>query len=110
MTVRETRRFRDEADRQYLWLVMYRPAGEAWAWENALNAALVELGLVGLGKDPARFPLCQDPAVQGRGLRQVLFGRGGRPTHRLIFEIDGDVVRVLAVRGLVQADLTPGDL
>ncbi|NNJ27864.1 type II toxin-antitoxin system RelE/ParE family toxin [Alienimonas chondri] len=105
MSVEESRRFRETADRQYLWLVMYRPAGEAWAWENALHAALA-----GLEEDPARFSLCQDPGVQDRGLRQAPFGPRGKPTHRLIFEIDGDAVRVLTVRGFAQPDLTPDDL
>ena len=105
MKVEETPRFREEADRAYLWLVMHRPLGRAWAWEAALKAALAKLD-----DDPGRHPLCTDPAVQGRGLRQVAFGPGRRSTHRLVFTVDGDTLTLRTVRGLGQDDLTPEDL
>ena len=59
---------------------------------------------------PGRHPRCTDPAVRNRGLRQRTFGVGSTKTHRLVFEIDGDVVRLLTVRGLAQDDLIPDDL
>ena len=43
-------------------------------------------------------------------LRQITFGLGNKPTHRVVFEIRGDTVYVLAVRHLAQADITPNDV
>ena len=105
MTVERTAKFLDASDRQYLWLVMHRSGGEAWAWEAAVNAAVDRAA-----EDAERHPLCQDPAVQGRGLRQVAFGPGRRPTHRLVFTVDGDTLTLRTVRGLTRDDLTPRDL
>ena len=101
-----TPRFEDDAGRAYLWRVTHRPAGEAWAFEVALRAA------VGAARRNSEgFALCQDPRVLGRGLRQAMLGGGRRPTHRLIFETDRPAgrIRLLALRGLAQPDLTPAD-
>ena len=105
MTVELTDGFEDAVARQYLWLVLYRPAGLAWAWELARKAAMADLA-----DDPDRHPRCTDPAVRNRGLRQRAFGVGRTKTHRLVFEIDGVVVRLQTVRGLAQDDLIPDDL
>ena len=50
---------------------MHRSGGEAWAWEAAVNAAVDRAA-----EDPERHPPCRDPAVQGRGLREVRSGTG----------------------------------
>ena len=80
MTVVRTEKFRNESDRRYLWLVMHGRSGEAWAWEGAVQAAVDKLL-----PNPHSRPLCLDPAVQGRGLREAYFGTDGANTHRLIF-------------------------
>jgi plasmid stabilization system protein ParE len=43
-------------------------------------------------------------------LRELLFGTGYRPTHRILFRIDGSIVEILAVRHTSRIDLAPDDL
>lgn len=43
-------------------------------------------------------------------LRQMLFGLGARPSHRVVFVIDGEDVVVLRVRHVAQRSLTVDDL
>ena len=105
MIVQETERFKDAADKIYLRFVLDGEAGAAWAWLDALQGILHALPI-----GASAYPLCLDPEVQGRGLREAYFGVGRSKTHRLIFEIDGDVVRARTVRSFAQDDLTPADL
>ena len=105
MRVERGPKFVDAADGRYLRLVIDGRSGDPSAWEAALNEAVA-----GLLPDPGRHSLREDPAVQGMGLRQRTFGVGRKRTHRLVFRIDGDVVRLMTVRGLTQRDLTPRNL
>ena len=105
MNVVRSEKFRDVSDRRYLWLVMHGEAGEAWAWECAVRRTVETLA-----DNPERFPLCHDPTVQGRNLREAHFGAGRTKTHRLIFRVHEATVEVLTVRSFAQDDLTPADL
>jgi hypothetical protein len=44
------------------------------------------------------------------GLRQLLFGLGRRPTHRIIFLVDGKRVIIYRIRHTAQATLDFDDL
>ena len=79
-------------------------AAAARRWFAAVDRAVNSLA------DSQGHPLCQDPAVAGRNLREKYFGAGRTKTHRLIFRVRGSTVEVLTVRGLAQDDLTPADL
>lgn len=107
MRVVLTDRFQDDADGHYFWLLVNRPSGAAPAWAAAVRNAVRAAATNADG-----HPVCSDPLVSGRGLRQRAFGPGRRPTHRLIFEVDAAAgeVRFLACRGLSRPDLTPADL
>lgn len=43
-------------------------------------------------------------------IRELLYGSGRRKTHRIVFRIENDLVKVLAVRHIARADLTPDDV
>ena len=105
MTVDKTEPFKKAADEAYLRLVLDGAAGAPWAWECALRETVSALPIGAFA-----YPLCLDPKVQGLGLREAYFGAGRTKTHRLIFAIDGDVIRVRTVRSFSQPELTPADL
>jgi plasmid stabilization system protein ParE len=66
----------------------------------AINSLAENPGGCGLAHESDKFPF---------ELRALLYGSGKRKTHRALFRIDGDQVRVLAIRHLSQKDVTPDD-
>ena len=103
--IRHMPQFVRQLDEGWRVLSARRGAAHANAWHDAAldeADALVDM--------PAARPLCLDPAVQGRGLREAYFGAGKTDTHRLIFRVRGGTVQILNVRGFAQRDLTPADL
>jgi hypothetical protein len=59
---------------------------------------------------PQRCPLACENHKSDDELRELHFGLATRPTHRIIFVIDPDAVRVLAIRHVAQDDVAPEDL
>lgn len=89
----------------------------AWWWREHRSAeqaarwlAGMELAIASLRSDAERFPFAAEAAAVGVPLRQSLFGLSGRPTHRLVFEIEDDRVLIYAIRHLAQQELTPDDI
>lgn len=79
-----------------------RSQAGAARWFDAYQR-LVEV----LRQDPHRFARAREAEDLGIDLREALFGtRPTRPTHRLLFVIHVDTVRVLAVRHHAQQDWT----
>ena len=60
-----------------------------------------------LADNPSRCILARENHKSDDELRELHFGLGSRPTHRVIFVIDGDAVRVLSVRHAAQDDRDP---
>ncbi len=84
----------------YEWWRENRSNEQAESWLNAIYPAIETLKEM-----PRRCtPLIGDgfPRVE---IRQLLFGIGKRPTHRIVFEIDQESIIILRVRHLSQQDL-----
>jgi hypothetical protein len=57
-----------------------------------------------------RQPLASEPSLRFAGVRQLPFGLGNRPTHRVLFGIEDDRVVVYRVRAFAQDKLMPDEL
>lgn len=55
-----------------------------------------------LEKMPRRCPLAPEDDLHNGEVRHFLFGTGRRPTHRIIFAVEGEAVIVLSVRHVAQ--------
>jgi len=55
-------------------------------------------------------PPANEAGLVDGDLREVHYGSGRRRTHRIVYEIVGDVVYILRVRHQAQKDLTPDEL
>jgi plasmid stabilization system protein ParE len=58
---------------------------------------------------PERFPLAPEDNWYRSGIRQVVFGKR-RSAPRILFRIDGNLVRILRVRYGQRDVIPPGDL
>ena len=75
-------------------------------WFAALDRAMDSLSGM-----PESRPICRESDdLPGGTYREHYFGVGKSKTHRLVFRVRGGAVQVVAVRGLSQPDLTPGDI
>ena len=68
--------------------------------------------MAALAEHPERFAVAREDSFYDLPftVRQLLYGIGRKPTHRAVLEVHGDTVYVLAVRHLVQNDLSPDEL
>jgi plasmid stabilization system protein ParE len=73
-------------------------------WQDGFFAAIDSLA-----ENPRRYSLAHESEKFPYELRALLYGSGKRNTHRALFRIDGDEVRVLSIRHLSQRDVSPGD-
>ena len=96
-----TSRAEREAQTNHDWWAEHRSAEQAVRWyEVFLNSAL------SLENDPSR---CAPAAESDRfpyDIRQLNFGLGHKPTHRIIYTIRPTEVLILRVRHLSQAEIT----
>jgi len=88
-----------------LWWTEHRSADQAARWFAGFRAAIDSLA-----ENPQHHPVAREAQLFDFTLRQLLYGLGNKPTHRALFEIHGDMVRVYAIRHLAQRDLRPEDL
>jgi hypothetical protein len=51
---------------------------------------------------PMRCPVARESEIVGVEIRHLLFGVSSKHTHRVLYEIDGDVVNVLRVLSTLQ--------
>lgn len=87
------------------WWAEHRSVEQAERWYAGILKAIDSLG-----KIAAQYPLARENEHFSYELRESYFGLGTRPTHRIIFVIDPDAVRVLAIRHAAQDDVAPEDL
>lgn len=81
------------------WWSENRSEEQALRWYDGICDAIDTLA-----NHPQRCGLARENLKSGDELRELHFGLGSRPTHRVIFVIDPDAVRVLAVRHVAQDD------
>jgi len=87
------------------WWRDHRSANEAQRWYDNIIAAIAALREL-----PERCPLSPETDLHPSGLRELHFGVGRHPTHRIVFTIKASSVIVLRVRHSAQRDLTQEDL
>jgi len=94
-----------EARRQLLesahWWAENRSPDQALRWLEGFEAAVH-----GLRENPERQPPASEAVKFDFPLYQLLYGLGGRRTHRAVFRIRTDLVEVVAIRHLAQQDLS----
>jgi plasmid stabilization system protein ParE len=90
-----------------LWWAENRDSTQALRWLDGFEAAISSLA-----DNPERHGVAREndlyelPYV----VRQLVYGVGKRPTHRAVFEVRSNIVYVVAIRHLAQADLTVDEL
>ena len=84
------------------WWSDHRSLGQATEWYERIFHAIATLERM-----PERCPLVPEKALSQSGVRQLLFGIGKRPTHRIVFHYAGDTdtVTILRVRRHSQVSL-----
>lgn len=82
-----------------------KSAAQAARWYEKILPAIATLA-----ENPDRCPISPESDFYPTGLRQLHFGSSRKRTHRIVFTIVGDEVRVLRVRHVAQQDLGPEDL
>ena len=84
------------------WWAKNRSATQAASWYEQVFEAITTLKRM-----PERCPLVPEVELSRAGVRQVLFGTGNHPTHRVVFLFDNDVdiVTILRVRHHAQNNL-----
>jgi plasmid stabilization system protein ParE len=87
------------------WWSANRSQEQASRWYVGIHAVIKSLQ-----QDPERCGVALENPLLIRGLRQLLYGLGRKPTHRIVFTIDGDSVIVLRVRHVSQDALTADDI
>jgi plasmid stabilization system protein ParE len=94
-----------DIDAAYDWWSKNRSAEQAVRWYVGIHDAIGSL------KQAAdRCPWAPERDLLEQGVRQLHFGLGRRPTHRIVFAVDGETVSVLRVRHLAQDALRPDDI
>lgn len=89
----------------YAWWRDHRSEEQASRWYRGIHKAILALRS---GAD--RHSRAPESDLHPTGLRQLLFGIGRRPTHRVVFAVENDVVLVVRVRHASQNALTREDL
>jgi plasmid stabilization system protein ParE len=94
-----------EIEQAHSWWAVHRSKRQADRWYKQFKKAILNLSdnphLCAVSKESASFPF---------EIRDLPFGVGSRPTHRAVFRIDGEEVRVLTIRHGAQSDLRKRDL
>ena len=91
--------------RNLQWWATHHDEGQALRWYEAIHDAIATLA-----DNPRRCVLARENPKVADEIRELHFGLASRPTHRVIFVVDDDAVRVLAVRHAAQQDAEPEDL
>ena len=87
------------------WWAKHRSAEQAERWYQGLMQTLNSLA-----HDAKRCPLAPEHETLPLPIRQITYGVGRRPTHRVLFAVRGQRVVVYAVRHFAQRDICPEDL
>jgi plasmid stabilization system protein ParE len=89
----------------YQWWSNHPSVAQAQRWYVEIYDAID-----GLRIEPLRFQLAPESDLHPSGLRQLHFGLGRHPTHRVIFAVDDNTVTVVRVRHTSQQGLEADDL
>lgn len=95
----------DDIESSFLWWRQHRSAEQAERWLDSIYPAIESLSRM-----PERCSRIDEPHLDDNDLRQLAFGLGSQPSHRIIFEIRGRTVEILRVRHTSQRRLNIRDL
>jgi len=87
------------------WWAENRSTEQASRWYLGIRELIASLNQM-----PERCSMASERDLLEQGIRQLLYGLGRRPTHRIVFAIDGNDIVVLRVRHVAQDVLTSGEL
>lgn len=105
LEVRVTGPAKNDIWSNYRWWGDNRSPEQAVRWFLQIDAIIPTLS-----DSAERHPHATEPALRAMGVRQVAFGLGRRPTHRILYGITDNVVVVYRVRSLKQDAIGPPDL
>lgn len=88
-----------------VWWARERSAEQAARWYGGIREAIASLE-----QFPERCALSAENERFPYELRELYFGLGSKPTHRVVFTISKQHVVVLAVRHVAQRALRPRDV
>ena len=91
--------------RPYDWWKQNRSAEQADRWYKGIHVKIKSLH-----HSPQRYALAAESDLLADGIRELLFGLGRHPTHRIVFAIEGETVVVFRVRHTSQDALASDDL
>lgn len=95
-----TFRAQHEAQTHHDWWAEHRSVEQAARWyDEFLNAT------VSLEQNPERFAVAAENGRFPYEIRQLNFGIGHRPTHRIVYTIRPSEVVILRVRHLAQQEI-----
>jgi plasmid stabilization system protein ParE len=100
-----TQRAEDEIQSAHDWWGEQYSKATATQWFIGIYEAIASLATM-----PERCPLASEQLVKPLVLRQLHFGLGSRPTHRVVFLVDDSEVVVLTVRHASQDALSSKDV
>ena len=91
-----------DIERTYQWWAENRSAADAAKWYEGIFDAIATLRIM-----PERCPAVPENDLSHKGIRQLQFGIGSRPTHRIVFNFDQrtETVTILRVRHHGQGEL-----
>ena len=95
----------NDIEAAFHWWNANRSTDQANRWYVRIQAAIRSLS-----DAPERCAFAREHDLIPQGLRQLLFGLGRHPTHRIVFAIDDGTVIVFRVRHVAQDSLTHDEL
>ncbi len=100
-TERAAREIEDAAT----WWAREHSAVQAERWYQGIRAVIAALDTT-----PQRCQLAAEHNLFGYQIRELHYGLGSKPTHRVVFTIVGGTVLVITVRHAARGPLTSNDL
>jgi plasmid stabilization system protein ParE len=100
-----TERAARDVEEAAAWWASERSTEQARRWYVGILAAIASLG-----DAPERCPLATERELLPYELRELHFGLGAKPTHRVLFSIVQDTVIVATVRHAARGPVRPDDL
>jgi plasmid stabilization system protein ParE len=96
---------RQDLQAAFAWWRANRSVEQASRWYRGIHKAISSLKQM-----PLRCPPALEADLLAQGIRQLAFGVGTRPTHRIVFTIAENVVTILRVRHAAQDFLSEEDI
>lgn len=100
-----TDRAEEDIQQAFDWWSENRSREQAARWYEGIYPAIESLG-----KSPRRFGYAIERELAPTLLRQMPYGIGRNPTHRILYTVDGENVVIIRVRHVAQTTLQPDGL